>query len=252
MDNKIVYDCRWSDNVDEKFIDDFNLIQDSVFCSTSTREDFKKQFIDNIYGPSVVTVVYIDEVPSAARALWRNDIDGYKAYQPGRTCVLGNCRGMGIFTEMTKCSIALLDENAFIYNFPNNNSFPGYLKMGWHLVKEYRPVFLVRLKNYLKEHPLQMDATYANWWVKDVEGIKYIKRGKHYFIVRQHSKRLFYHIISMVEEDIALLFPKHCAFGLCFYLSERQTFYNKKISSLHVVCKNSDIICIPTWKMDAI
>ena len=41
----IYYDCRWSDNVDEKFISDYNLVQDTVFHNGYNKELFKKKFL---------------------------------------------------------------------------------------------------------------------------------------------------------------------------------------------------------------
>ena len=128
--SEIVYDCRWSDEVDEKFIKDFIDTENEVFKSDYTEALFRKKYINNIYGKSVVEVVYIDGIPSAARGLWRNDIDGKEAYQPGDTCVTEACRGKGVFTEMTKRSIAMLPEDAIIYNFPNQK----WLKNGQWLV----------------------------------------------------------------------------------------------------------------------
>ena len=83
MDN-IVYDIRWTNDLDEKFIADFLYVQNEVF-GCGTREEFKRQFEENIYGKSIVVVVYLDDKPVAARALWRNDIEGKEAYQPGST-----------------------------------------------------------------------------------------------------------------------------------------------------------------------
>ena len=114
----------------QKFIEDFLATETAVFGSY-TRELFDKKFIRNIYGPSVLEVVYRDGEPIGARALWRNDIGGKKAYQPGDTCVVASARGGGVFTEMTKRSLTLLDDSDIIYNYPNSNSLPGYLKMGW-------------------------------------------------------------------------------------------------------------------------
>ena len=135
--SEIIYDCRWSDDVDEKFIEDFIATENAVFNNNYTKEQFQKKYIDNIFGKSIVEVVYLDGAPVAARGLWRNDVNGKKAYQPGDTCVTDACRGKGIFTVMTKKSIEMTDEDDLIYNFPNQNSYPGYMKMGWKLVGEY-------------------------------------------------------------------------------------------------------------------
>jgi GNAT superfamily N-acetyltransferase len=47
-------------------------------------------------------------------------------------------QGKGIFSLLTKASLAELDEMGvgFVFNTPNDKSRPGYLKMGWQLVEK--------------------------------------------------------------------------------------------------------------------
>lgn len=250
MENNIVYDCRWSDAVDEKFITDFNFVQDNVFAGEHTEAQFLHQYINNPYGQSVIAVVYIDGKPSAARALWRNDIYGKAAYQPGRTAVLAVCRGKGIFTEMTKRSIAMLPKEAIIYNFPNNNSYPGYIKMGWTLLHDYSLRILCSYKAFHKEHPIKIDNEYARWWIKGRD-LFYTKRGGHYFIMHKFNKPLCYRILGEVDKEVAQWFP-HVTCGLFFYKSKKITWYNKRFGKSHVVTRNPEIGYIPTWKIDAV
>lgn len=248
--SEILYDCRWSDKVDEKFIDDFIATQRAVFNNNYSKELFIKKYVDNIYGKSVVEVVYLDEQPVAARGLWRNDIYGKSSYQPGDTCVTEICRGKGIFTEMTKRSIDFLSKDDIIYNFPNQNSFPGYMKMGWRLVNEYGLVVLLSVKEFLKEHPIKMDKQYADWWLEGNKDFLYTKKGGEFFLLRP-LRRFCYKVCACVDEEIAKRYPKK-NFGVCFYRSTKKTFYNKKIGlPLHVVSKQ-DINYIPIWKIDAL
>lgn len=247
---KIIYDIRWSNAVDEKFSQDFRQVCSTVFNNDFSQELFDRKFIQNIYGPSVLVVVYIDDVPSAARALWRNDIDGKEAYQPGDTCVMENCRGKGVFSVMTRKSIAYLPDSAIIYNFPNPNSYPGYIKMGWNLLHNYNVCLLTNYDAYKKEHPFMMDANYANWWVKG-RNLTYTKRFGHYFLLQKDHRPLCYRILAEVNEQTAKMFP-HTRCGLFFYKSERQTWYNKRFALAHVVTRNPEIEYIPTWKIDAV
>ena len=247
----IIYDCRWSTNLDDKFITDFCQVESAVFQNEYDEEIFARKFINNIYGPSVLTVVYIDGAPSAARALWRNDIYGKEAYQPGDTCVMNNCRGKGVFTEMTKRAISLLPQEAIIYNFPNHLSYPGYMKMGWILLHEYRVRLFVSKSEYYKEHPVKMDREYAEWWVIGRENLSYLKSGGDYFLVKPDRRPLLKHIIASVDEVVAKSFPK-TSFGIFFYPSEKKTVYNRRFMKRHVVCRRFDFQYIPTWKIDAL
>ena len=248
MDN-IVYDIRWTSELDEKFICDFLYIQNEVF-KCGTRQEFKRQYEENIYGESILVVVYLDKNPVAARGLWRNDLNGKEAYQPGSTCVLPICRGKGIFTEMTKRAINLLPTDVVIYNFPNSNSYPGYIKMGWHLVRDYKIRLYSSYSQFVKEHPIMLDYRYAKWWLVG-KPLTYTYIRGHYFLLQKDRRTFCYRILAEVDKETALLFSR-CKLGIIFYKSIRTTWYNKLLASSHVVSKNLNIDYIPTWKIDAV
>lgn len=243
------YDIRWSDSLDEKFITDYLQLQNEVFHCGS-RDRFDVQFINNIYGNSILVVVYLDDEPVAARALWRNDINGQESYQPGSTCVKAVCRGKGIFTEMTKKAVSELPAGVIIYNYPNYNSFPGYMKMGWHVAGKYKSRLYTSYKAFRKEHPASIDNEYVKWWLKGTE-LRYKKIRGRYFLVQKDRRVFCYHILGETDEQSALLFPK-LKLGLIFYKSQKETWYNKSLGASCVVTRNSDIDLIPTWKIDAV
>ncbi len=249
--SEIIYDCRWSDTVDEKFIKDFIDTENAVFGEDYTEELFRRKYVDNIYGKSVVVVVYIDGKPEGARGLWRNDLSGMEAYQPGDTCVTEACRGKGIFSEMTKKSVSMLPEEALIYNFPNGNSFPGYMKMGWKLVGEYK-LSLFSKKAYEKENPVKMDEEYFNWWAKHSEGFMSYKCKDSFYLVKKLGKPFCFKIVAEVDKAVADKFSP-AGFGFYFYRSTKETFYNKKLGMpIHIVSKCENPPHIPVWKMDVI
>lgn len=248
--NNIIYDCRWSTDVDEKFISDFCKVEHEVFHNGYSKEHFEHKFIRDIYGASVLEVVYIDDNPSAARALWRNDIDGREAYQPGDTCVLEVCRGKGVFTEMTMRSIDMLPKSAIIYNFPNLNSYPGYIKMGWRLLHQYRVKLFTSVTEYLIEHPIKMDDEYARWWILG-NRLSYIRRSGHYFLLQKDRRPFCYNVFCEVNETIAQQFPR-LTIGVVFYRTTKKTIFNSIFQPSHVVCRSTDVSYIPTWKIDAV
>ncbi len=251
MSENIIYDCRWSNEVDEKFTNDFTTTVSRIFKTNYTTDFFKKKYINNIYGQSVLVVVYIDDKPEGARGLWRNDIYNKESYQPGDTCVSEACRGKGIFSEMTKRSVAMLPQDAIIYNFPNDNSFPGYMKMGWNLVNDYGFVLFSK-RAFAKEHPESMDQEYADWWLQDAQEILHCKKGNAYFLAKKLNKPFCYEVFAKTTKQVAERFPIVRA-GLYFFRSPKKTFYNKHMGlPLHVVCKNKDIQNIPLWKIDAL
>lgn len=60
------------------------------------------------------------------------------ALQPADTMVHPEHRGEGLFTRMTERAIDYYTERepAFFFNFPNDQSLPGYRKLGWETVGE--------------------------------------------------------------------------------------------------------------------
>lgn len=250
MQLELRYDCRWSDKADEKLINDYNLLQNTVFQNNYNKELFKRKYLDNIYGPSIIIVVYSNDKPIGARAFWRNDINGIEAYQPGDVCVLEECRGRGVFTEMTKRAIAMLEEGAIIYTYPNSNSFPAHLKMGNKLVASYYPRLFSHNK-YQEEHKMMLDKDYVDWWFSSSDRIKHIQRNNSYYLVIDYGLPLMYIVLAEVEKDVAKKFPKSC-FGIYFYRSTKTTFYNKRKRPLYIVCKDNNISYIPTWKVDSL
>ncbi len=57
------------------------------------------------------------------------------ALQPGDTMVHPEHRRQGLFTRMTERAIErYAEDHPFFFNFPNDQSLPGYLKLGWEVV----------------------------------------------------------------------------------------------------------------------
>jgi len=94
---------------------------------------------------------YVDHVPVLVAVDDRGDVVGARplfvvplaiagertlALQPGDTMVHPDHRRRGLFTRMTERTIERYrdHEAALFFNFPNANSRPGYMKLGWRTV----------------------------------------------------------------------------------------------------------------------
>jgi len=103
-------------------------------------EWWKWKHEDNPFGKSIIRVAEDDGQIVGTRSLWAWNFNymgrSVKAYQPCDTLVDRAYRGKGLFSKMTLDAIseAIRMEAQFLYNFPNNNSVAGYLKLGWQLV----------------------------------------------------------------------------------------------------------------------
>jgi hypothetical protein len=62
---------------------------------------------------------------------FRDDQRTYRAMRPCDTATSMSARGKGVFSSLTRHGIASLTDADFIFNTPNSNSMPGYLKMGF-------------------------------------------------------------------------------------------------------------------------
>lgn len=248
MEKEIRIVTSWSNEISPQMKSDFMNVENAVFNGFCTESLFATKYLNNIYGPSVLVVAYLNEIPVGADALWRNDIDGRMAYQSADTCVLDSSRGMGVFTKMVKAKISVIQKDAMIYGFPNVNSFPGFLKMGWIDQKLYKSVTVLgqpRGVGYI-------DGSYAKWWLQFQTGISYLKRQGAFYLVRKRKGKPMGTVIGRVDEKIAVLFPK-CSFLLWLKsFSSQALFYNKDKYISLIYAGNSSVMDVPYWKIDAI
>lgn len=238
----------WSDIVDSKLKNDFMYLTNSVFGLFLTEESFKNKYLDNIYGPSLLTVAYVDGKPAGADAMWRNDVCGIKAYQTVDTCVLEQYRGMGLFKRITCYEMDLLGEGAWVYGYPNVNSYPGYVKMGWKVERLYKTWCV--LNNSKVNAINKIDENYTKWWLKSQKGISFLCRKGNYFLIRKSKTKPVATILGRVDAITAKLFPETKGFLLFKAFDKQCAFYNKK-KSIPLIY-NKAVKDIPYWKIDAI
>ncbi|HSH34798.1 hypothetical protein, partial [Schnuerera sp.] len=189
---EITYICKLSGEFTETekkyFVDVFN----EVFNMNYSLEWFNWKYIDNIYGDSYIVIVYDKDKPVGIRAFWRNDIGKQISYQPCDTAVLKSYRGRGIFT---KSSLLALEKTkgAFIYNFPNENSLPGNLKLGWEINK-YSYVKPVLNKEKLKDETSYIDDEYLVWrFTKSpIKKYHYYKRNGESYLLFDRGRNIYY------------------------------------------------------------
>lgn len=248
--SEVVYDCRWTTEIDEQFLKDWQFVENSVF-EGFTNQFIKRKYFDNIFGPSIMAVAYLNGKPVGADALWRNDVNGKMAFLSADTCVLKEARGLGIMTGITQHEIAKAPSGSYIYGSPNGQSYYGYKKLGWNEVKLYKGI-LFSPKKYAKEHPEKMPYDYAKWWITGSN--KYhIKFRGHYYVVVKYASFPFWHahLIAEVDKKTAELYPKYKGFSLFFYRSYKPII---KVGAfkrcVYHIAWNADPKEFPYWKID--
>ncbi len=100
---------------------------------------FRWKHLDNAFGPSPMWVACDGERIVGLRVFMRWEFDGKdgvkRAVRAVDTATHPDYMGRGIFTRLTMQALEdLRDEGVdFVYNTPNDQSRPGYLKMGWRV-----------------------------------------------------------------------------------------------------------------------
>lgn len=242
MTQQVHLEYYWTDQPVPELKHAFMTLANTVFGDFVTERYYNAKFVENIYGPSLVTVAYVDGEAAGTDVMWRNDLDSTKAYQTVDTCVLEQFRGKGLFKKMTCHELELLGNDTLVYGFPNVNSYPGYVKMGWQVEHLYKTLCLSPKKESIEEG-------YAAWWLKAQNGISYINRKGDCYLVRKHESKPVATLIGRVDETTARLFPMTAGRCLLRSFETKSSIYNKN-KSIPLVCNQK--WKIPYWKIDAI
>ena len=250
--NEIKYVLKWTNQCDDKFIDDFLYVENMVFGGF-TKEIVKQKVMDNPYGQSLVTVAYLNDEPIGADAMMRNDVNGLVAFETIDTCVSEKCRGKGVFSTITKKEIDEIKfkhNDAIIYGFPNGNSFPGYVKMGWTIQCRLYPALFLFPSLYDKENPALIDVEYAKWLKKTDRKFFYIKICKKHYLILQGQKH--FQMVGRIEPESAMLFEREKHPGIIRFRSKKKRFFNDNGYSGSIITYGKIPFDIPYWKVDTL
>lgn len=77
----------------------------------------------------------------AGRAFWYCAPGGVVVVQPCDTVTHRDARRQGLFERLTKLCLSECQPEWIVLNFPNEQSRPGYLKLGWHVYSQQNKIF---------------------------------------------------------------------------------------------------------------
>lgn len=125
--------------------------------SKKTEEVWRYKHVDNPFGESLVLVAEEAEEIVGVRAFmrwkWQKGEQIFSAFRAVDTATHPKHQGKGIFKKLTLKALEIGKERGdhFVFNTPNAQSKPGYLKMGWEEVGKLkvhlRPLNLFSSKN---------------------------------------------------------------------------------------------------------
>lgn len=123
--------------------------------------------IDNPFGQSPVLLAFdgarLIGVRAFMRWQWRTGTRIYRSVRAVDTAVHPEYQGTGIFKTLTQQLVdeCKKEEIDFIYNTPNKDSKPGYLKMGW---KEFgRMKIMIRLRLNFSSQSRTFESRYGQF-----------------------------------------------------------------------------------------
>ncbi len=112
--------------------------------------------VNNPFGKSLVFVAEEGNMVVGVRAFmrwqWKLESEIYNTYRAVDTATHPEHQGKGIFKKLTLKAVEVAKENGnnFIFNTPNEQSRPGYLKMGWEVVDKLRVALKPALISFWK------------------------------------------------------------------------------------------------------
>ena len=112
--------------------------------SKKTAEVWRYKHVDNPFGRSLVLVAEEDNKLIGVRAFmrwqWQLGENVYSTFRAVDTATHPEHQGKGVFKKLTLKAIEIGRENGdhFIFNTPNSQSLPGYLKMDWKEVNKLK------------------------------------------------------------------------------------------------------------------
>lgn len=112
--------------------------------SRKTSEVWSYKHLENPFGESLVLIAEEDGEIIGVRAFmkwtWHKGGQQYSCYRAVDTATHPDYQGKGIFKKLTLRALEIAKEfdGDFVFNTPNDQSRPGYIKMGWQVVDKVK------------------------------------------------------------------------------------------------------------------
>lgn len=152
--------------------------------SQKTEEVWRFKHVNNPFGKSLVLLAVEDGKVIGVRAFmrwkWQRGNEVYSAFRAVDTATHPEHQGKGVFKKLTLKALEIGKQRGdnFVFNTPNSQSKPGYLKMGWKEVDKLKTS--IRPVNPIFWKSANGTLNYPKTW-NDTKGFEFLK---------QHNKNL--------------------------------------------------------------
>ncbi|QED36528.1 GNAT family N-acetyltransferase [Antarcticibacterium arcticum] len=125
-----------------------------------SEEIWNFKHVENPFGKSLILIAedrgHIAGVRAFMKWEWVYNGISYKTYRAVDTATHPQFQGRGIFKKLTLEALRLGMDNLenFVFNTPNDQSRPGYLKMGWKQVGKIQVALHPAFNSFLKISPV--------------------------------------------------------------------------------------------------
>lgn len=157
--------------------------------SQKTEEVWRFKHVNNPFGKSLVLLAVEDGKVIGVRAFmrwkWQRGEETFSAFRAVDTATHPDHQGKGVFKKLTLKALEIGKERGdhFVFNTPNAQSKPGYLKMGWKEVDKLktslRPVnpFFWKSMNGISTYPKTWNDNNGFDFLDDYNG-KLVNKGE--------------------------------------------------------------------------
>jgi hypothetical protein len=242
------------------------LLRETFDQSIFTLDYLVWKHVQNPAGKSFVLVAEEDSRLVGLRIfmLWDFHINGraYKALRPVDTAVHKDYQGKGLFKKLTLQGLDMMKGNFdFIFNTPNNNSLPGYLKMGWTQLDSgtafyFTPVIpLPKTTRFIEDRKLDSSEKITEFikWRYSPSRYKWATFSDHSVIIYRIEKRRFFNLVVIVDSfftkqnlkrNVKSICSREKSLGYIFLYSKKtqklKSFFSSKRGSPVIVSKDAN------------
>jgi len=203
--------------------------------SKKTEEVWRYKHIDNPFGESLVLIAEEDKEIIGVRAFmrwqWQKGEQVYSAYRAVDTATHPEHQGKGIFKELTLKALEIGKERGdhFVFNTPNAQSKPGYLKMGWKEVDKLkihlRPLNPLKIKKNAFEYKVTGNKSASE---KLTNSFFERQTAANRLFTPKHMAYLIWRYINNPLQNYIVVFNKE--YFIAGYVKERKRFKEFRVS----------------------